>query len=107
MSRSIMSILNERHWIYCTLLLLVVHGFGITVEERSYLMDLFAATNGEYWKNHTNWGRGEPCLMNWYGVECTNNYITFLFVFFSINYKIFETIKFIFYFNFWVKITKK
>lgn len=40
------------------------------IHDRAVLMDFYNATNGDQWKNKTNWGSYEP-LSEWYGV---NNY---------------------------------
>lgn len=39
------------------------------VKERAALMDLYNATDGDHWKNNTNWGSDKP-LSEWYG--CSN-----------------------------------
>ena len=31
---------------------------------------LYEATNGEGWRNHSNWLSGEPCVDGWFGVQC-------------------------------------
>ena len=36
----------------------------------SVLVRLYETTDGETWKNNTNWLRGEPCVDGWYGVYC-------------------------------------
>ena len=38
----------------------------------SALMDLYHATNGPSWNFPRNWGVGDPCNNQWFGVDCTN-----------------------------------
>ena len=40
------------------------------IKAREVLMDLYNATNGDNWKNNTNWGSDKP-LNEWYGLEFT------------------------------------
>ena len=37
--------------------------------EKSLLIELFEATRGDSWKEHTNWKTNEP-ICSWYGVTC-------------------------------------
>lgn len=37
------------------------------------LMEFYNSTNGPYWYNNANWGKGLPCYYNWYGVSCDSN----------------------------------
>lgn len=47
--------------------------------ERDALMDFYTATGGHTWKNNTGWGKGDPCMVYWYGVDCfDNNTVTLL-----------------------------
>lgn len=41
----------------------------VPLREREVLMELFAATGGEQWKNHGGWGSTLP-VCNWAGVFC-------------------------------------
>ena len=53
------------------------------VGERDVLLDLYRATGGPLWLNHSNWGDGLPCRNEWYGVQCdllSYPVITFLYV---------------------------
>lgn len=43
---------------------------AVTPMQRDALMQLYNATGGRFWKNNTNWGHGDPCLEQWYGIEC-------------------------------------
>jgi hypothetical protein len=36
------------------------------------LSDLFSSTNGEGWRDSSNWGIGDPCGYKWFGVLCTD-----------------------------------
>lgn len=36
---------------------------------------LYTVTNGDYWFNHTNWMKGDPCNDEWYGLYCINGRI--------------------------------
>ena len=38
--------------------------------ERLVLMDLYSATNGDQWRNNNNWGDGDPCITDWFGIFC-------------------------------------
>ena len=40
--------------------------------QRQSLVRLYEATNGDNWFNNDNWLVGEPCVNNWYGIECDN-----------------------------------
>ena len=40
------------------------------------LMDLYDATGGKSWRSNTNWGTGDCCTNNWYGVTCTSGSVT-------------------------------
>lgn len=42
----------------------------VPATERAALMDLFAATNGLYWHDSSNWGIGDPCEERWVGIVC-------------------------------------
>jgi len=44
------------------------------------LVDLYTATNGPKWKYNTNWLNGDPCSKKWYGVTCSSNTISQLYV---------------------------
>ena len=41
-------------------------------KQREVLIDVYQATNGDHWKNNTNWGDAAvgPCS-GWYGVDCS------------------------------------
>ena len=41
----------------------------VSAIERQTLIEFFAATGGERWKNHDGWGTTTP-VCNWYGVFC-------------------------------------
>ena len=43
---------------------------NVYFKERAALMDLYNATDGDHWKNNTNWGSDKP-LNEWYGLEFT------------------------------------
>ena len=52
--------------------------------EEQNLLDLFNATNGDYWLNNSNWGEGDFC--DWYGVTCaTNLFVLMMFVKYTLN----------------------
>ncbi len=34
------------------------------------LMSFYTAASGPSWRNNDNWGIGDPCFQNWYGIEC-------------------------------------
>lgn len=51
-----------------------------SVAEIDALEDLYYSTNGYNWHNNTNWFIGDPCLNNWYGVNCLNNHVSELFL---------------------------
>ena len=44
-------------------------------KERAALMDLYNATDGDHWKNNTNWGSDKP-LSEWYGCLSVENHVT-------------------------------
>lgn len=44
------------------------------INERAALMDLYHATGGEHWTNHTNWGSYKP-LSEWYGCFNVENQV--------------------------------
>lgn len=48
--------------------------------ERDALLDLYTSTNGNHWKNNSNWGFGSPCVSDWYGVNCVDGKVVFLYV---------------------------
>ena len=41
-----------------------------TDNERQALMDFFEATQGSWWRINENWGFGDPCTNQWYGITC-------------------------------------
>jgi hypothetical protein len=50
-------------------------------EQVQALEDIYTNMNGEYWHKQENWLIGDPCENHWYGVNCDNNNVTFMFVF--------------------------
>ena len=44
----------------------------VPAAERDALMALYDATNGAEWLSNSNWGQGDPCHDEWFGVSCTN-----------------------------------
>ena len=38
--------------------------------ERNALVDFYNGFNGDNWRFHDNWLVGDPCLNQWYGVQC-------------------------------------
>ena len=54
-------------------MILTGYDFNMTYDEdkvRSALMDLYYATDGDHWKNNTNWGSDKP-ISEWYGLDFT------------------------------------
>ena len=45
----------------------------IPSNQREILMNLYNNTNGGSWNQNTNWGSGDPCTNNWYGIVCCKN----------------------------------
>ncbi|MBN1123284.1 MAG: leucine-rich repeat domain-containing protein [Anaerolineae bacterium] len=43
---------------------------GATAAERASLMTIYDNLGGAGWTNSTNWGTGDPCTNNWYGITC-------------------------------------
>jgi len=72
-----MNILKLSNPYYLTLLLIFLVNFtgveAATEIERNALMNLYNATDGIHWKNNTNWGKGDPCANQWFGIECLEN----------------------------------
>jgi Leucine-rich repeat (LRR) protein len=42
-------------------------------KEHTILMDLFDATRGETWYNHTHWGDNSKNICTWHGISCLHN----------------------------------
>jgi len=38
--------------------------------QASHLYALYTSTSGSNWKRSYNWGNGDPCFHQWYGVDC-------------------------------------
>lgn len=34
------------------------------------LLDIYNTLNGPFWNSNSNWGFGDPCVNNWYGITC-------------------------------------
>ena len=48
---------------------------GISSTECDVLVKFYTSTNGSGWNNHNKWKQSDnPC--SWYGVQCTNGYVT-------------------------------
>ncbi len=47
-----------------------------TQAEKDALIDLYNSTNDINWTNNTNWLNGDPCVNDWYGVDCTYGSVT-------------------------------
>ncbi len=47
-----------------------VSAFAVTSSEWNALVALYNATDGNNWKDNSNWLQGDPCTNNWYGVTC-------------------------------------
>ena len=63
------------HWRILVLFALVFPIWGQIITgplQRQSLVRLYEATNGDNWLNNDNWLVGEPCVNNWYGIECDN-----------------------------------
>jgi len=48
---------------------------GVTEEEYNALVEFYNSTNGDYWKNNTNWLTAED-VCNWYGVTVEAGHVT-------------------------------
>ena len=46
------------------------------VSQCDVLMDLYDATGGSSWRSNDNWGTGDCCTNNWYGVTCASGAVT-------------------------------
>ncbi|WP_299313033.1 hypothetical protein [uncultured Aquimarina sp.] len=71
-----------RHLLFITVALLAaMNSFAqVSPEERHALVALYNATDGDNWKNNTNWLSDEP-VSDWYGVTVSNNTVTRLMIF--------------------------
>ncbi len=66
-------------WYYSFVFVLSIFFFGNTTLKAACttdfdaLMALYNATDGANWTDNTNWGVGDPCTNNWYGVGCNGS----------------------------------
>tara|TARA_R110002050_G_scaffold49752_6_gene115348 strand:+ start:3081 stop:3767 length:687 start_codon:yes stop_codon:yes gene_type:complete len=54
----------------CFLLAVVPTSGTVPEMQRNALMDLYNSTQGAAWRYKWNWGTGDPCTLNWYGIDC-------------------------------------
>ena len=49
-----------------------LEGCGVETSppEWQALVDFYDKTNGDFWINNYKWKQGDPCIENWYGVQC-------------------------------------
>jgi len=65
-----------------SLILLILFGVSMSVSqemskgEYQALMALYRATDGENWRDNTNWGNKDTLLSDWYGVKTKNGAVT-------------------------------
>lgn len=63
--------IQETSWDYPTISSVNPHTSG-SPQRTQYnaLMSFYTAASGSAWRNNDNWGIGDPCFHNWYGVAC-------------------------------------
>lgn len=55
-------------------LAIFLDGFEVLPTERDALVALYNSTDGDNWKDNTNWLVGDPCIDLWFGVKCDGSF---------------------------------